>query len=466
MSIAPGLGAGLGRTFASVRRHHNYRLWFIGQVVSVTGTWVQSVVQSWLVLQLSHSAGAVGILAACQFGPYAVLGLLGGVVSDRLDNRRTLVGTQSASMLCAAVLAVLAFAHLAVVWEVDAVAALSGVVMVLDTPARQAFTVQMVGRRELPNAVALNSSLFNASRIMGPGLGGLIIATAGVGLCFLVNAASYLAVLAALLLMRPAELHAVERPEQPSTVLGGLREGLAYAWTTPPVLLVLAAMLLVATISMNFNVVLPVLAAHTLHAGPQVFGALSSCFGAGALAGALVAATLGRASWPVLLGGAGTMGLAQLLLAPQQSLPPTLLLLAVTGVASSLYTSNSNSTLQLQVPDRLRGRILSVYAYAFFGTAPIGGLLTGWLCTRGGTVLALLVSGGTAALTAAGAAAWWWRGVPRRSPSLAADEAMRAAVPRGEPAALRWRGALRPGSAPARAGTTGADLPVPRRRPP
>ncbi|MGH7750716.1 MAG: MFS transporter, partial [Candidatus Dormibacteria bacterium] len=341
--------------------------------------WVQNVAQAWLVLQLTHSAGAVGVLAACQFGPFAVLGLLGGVISDRLDNRRTLIGTQTASMLCAVLLAVLALAHLAVVWEVDAVAALSGLVMVLDTPARQAFTVQMVGRRELPNAVALNSSLFNASRIMGPGLGGVIIATAGVGLCFAINAASFLAVLAALLLMRPAELHPVVRPATRQTLLRGMRDGLAYAWATPPVLLVLLLMLAVSMLSINFNVVLPVLASHTLHAGPQVFGVLSACFGAGALLGALVSATLGRASWPVLLGGAATLGAGELLLAPQRSLLPALAILVAIGAAFSLYTSNSNSTLQLHVPDHLRGRVLSLYAYVFFGTAPLGGVLTGWL---------------------------------------------------------------------------------------
>jgi len=400
------------RTFASVRRHRNYRLWFGGQVISVTGTWVQTVAQSWLVLQLTHSPGAVGVLAACQFGPFAVLGLLGGVISDRLDNRRTLIVTQTASMLCATLLAVLAHAHLAVVWEVDAVAALNGLVMVLDTPSRQAFTVQMVGRRELPNAVALNSSLFNASRIMGPGIGGLIIASAGVGLCFAINAASYLAVLAALLLMRPEELHPVVRQEQPQTMLRGLRDGLAYAWTTPPVLLVLLTMLVVATISINFNVVLPVLASHTLHAGPEVFGVLSACFGAGALTGALLAATLGRASWPVLLGGAWALGTAELLLAPQRSLVPTMLILAALGVAFSLFTSNSNSTLQLHVPDHLRGRLLSLYAYVFFGTAPLGGLLTGWLSERGGTTLTFLVAGGTATLAAAAGTVVWRRGLP------------------------------------------------------
>jgi MFS family permease len=423
--MSTAVRAARGGTFASVRRHRNYRLWFTGQVVSVTGTWVQNVAQAWLVLQLTHSASAVGVLAACQFGPFAVLGLLGGVISDRLDNRRTLVGTQAASMLCATLLAVLALTHLAVAWEVDALAALSGLVMVMDTPSRQAFTMQMVGRRELPNAIALNSSLFNASRIMGPGLGGLIIASAGVGLCFLINAASYLAVLAALLLMRREELHPVVRSQTRTSVLRGLRDGLAYAWATPPVLLVLLVMLVVATISINFNVLLPVLASHTLHSGPEVFGALSACFGAGALAGALLSATLARASWPVLLGGAATLGAGELLLAPQRSLLPAAIILAVIGVAFSLFTSNSNSTLQLHVPDHLRGRVLSLYAYVFFGTAPLGGVLTGWLSQRG-TTPALLVAGGTALVAAAGGTLAWRRGLAperrRRSRTLP-DEA-------------------------------------------
>jgi MFS family permease len=417
---------GLARTFASVRRHRNYRLWFIGQSVSVSGTWVQNVAQSWLILQLTHSASAVGLMAACQFGPFAVLGLLGGVISDRLDNRRTLIGTQTASMLCAAALAVLALTHLAVAWEVDVLAALNGLVVVLDTPSRQAFTVQMVGRRELPNAVALNSSLFNASRIVGPGIGGLIIASAGVGLCFLVNAASYLAVLAALLRMRPDELHPVERTPAGQSMIRGLRDGLAYAWETPPVLLVLCVMLVVATVSINFNVLLPVLASHTLHAGAEGFGAITACFGAGALAGALLSATMARASWPVLLGGALALGAGELLLAPQTGLLPAMVILAVTGAAFSLFTSNSNSTLQLHVPDRLRGRVLSLYAYVFFGTAPLGGVLTGWLASRG-TALALAVAGGTATLAAVGGMAVWRGGLPterrRGREVVTADEA-------------------------------------------
>jgi hypothetical protein len=264
-------------------------------------------------------------------------------------------------------------------------------------------------------------------------VGGLIIATAGVGLCFVINAASYLAVLAALLVMRPHELHPVVRQEGKTSMLRGLRDGLAYAWTTPPVLLVLATMLVIATFSINFNVLLPVLTSHTLHSGPEIFGVLSACFGAGALAGALLSATLGRASWPVLLGGAWTLGLAELLLAPQRSLVPTLLILVATGVAFSLFTSNSNSTLQLHVPDHLRGRLLSLYAYVFFGTAPLGGLLTGWLSQRGGTTLALVVAGGTATLAAAAGTLVWRRGLPevRRGALVAADEPAAVAPVRG-----------------------------------
>jgi MFS family permease len=209
-------------------------------------------------------------------------------------------------------------------------------------------------------------------------------------------------------------------------MIRGLRDGLAYAWATPPVLLVLSVMLVVATVSINFNVLLPVLASHTLHAGAEGFGAITACFGAGALVGALLSATMARASWPVLLGGALALGAGELLLAPQTSLVPAMLILAGTGAAFSLFTSNSNSTLQLRVPDRLRGRVLSLYAYVFFGTAPLGGLLTGWLAARG-TALALAVAGGTAALAAVGGMAVRRGGLPterrRRNPAVVADEA-------------------------------------------
>ena len=380
------------RTFDSLRKHRNYRLYFGGQVVSVTGTWVQNVAQAWLIVELTHSPLAVGFLALCQFGPFAVFGLVGGALVDRLDYRRTLLGTQSAMLVFAAVLGVLALTGVAQAWMVDVVAAGNGFALVLDTPARQAFTIQMVGRRELPNAVALNSSLFNGSRIMGPGLGGLIIASAGVGACFLINAASFLAVLAGLMLMREADFHPVRRAER-QPMLRGIAEGLTYARRTPRVKLVLTMMLVVATIGMNFNVLLPVLASHTLRSGPEVFGLLSASFGAGALTGALMAASMGRARLPVLIGAAGGFGVFELVLAQQATVVGAAIVLALVGACFTLYTANSNSTLQLIVPDQLRGRLMALYAYVFFGTAPLGGLLAGWLAARGGTRLAFEVAG-------------------------------------------------------------------------
>ncbi|HET9051500.1 MAG TPA: MFS transporter, partial [Candidatus Dormibacteraeota bacterium] len=200
-------GLASARTFESLRRHRNYRLYFAGQIVSLSGTWMQNAAQSWLVLQLTGSATAVGVLAVCQFSPYMLAGLAGGVVADRFDRRRTLVVTQTVPIVLSTVLAALAISGHVTVWEVDVLAALYGCVMVVDTPARQAFTVEMVGRRELPNAVALNSSLFNGSRIIGPALGGLVIGWFGVGPCFAINAASYLAVVACLLAMDADALH-------------------------------------------------------------------------------------------------------------------------------------------------------------------------------------------------------------------------------------------------------------------
>jgi MFS family permease len=389
------------RTFTSLRKHRNYRLYFSGQVVSVTGTWVQNVAQAWLVIELTHSPVAVGFLAVCQFGPFALFGLLGGALVDRLDYRRTLLATQSAMMATAAALGTLALLHVAQVWMVDVIAACYGLVQVVDMPARQSFTIQMVGRRELPNAVALNSSLFNASRVVGPGLGGILIATAGVGVCFLVNAASFLAALASLRLMRTEELHPVQRAGRGSSMLANIREGLAYARQTPSVRLVLAMLLIVATIGINFNVLLPVLASGTLHLGAEAFGLLSASFGAGALAGALVSASLSRARLPLVIAAAGGFGAFELLLAFQGSVIGASIALALVGICFSLYTANSNASLQLVVPDQLRGRVMSLYAYVFIGTAPLGGLFAAWMAQHGGTRLAFVVAGAASLVAAA-----------------------------------------------------------------
>ncbi len=219
------------RTFASLRRHRNYRLFFAGQIVSVSGTWMQNIAAAWLVLQLTHSPVAVGVLALCQFLPFTVFGLFAGVLVDRLDARRTVMGTQAAALVLAAILAGLTLAGHVTALDVYLLTALRGVVLVLDAPARQALTFEMVGAEELPNAVALNSSLFNAARVVGPAVGGALVATVGVGACFSLNAVSYIAVLAGLAAMRRSELYPVERPDRPPRFLRGNGRG---ARTRPP----------------------------------------------------------------------------------------------------------------------------------------------------------------------------------------------------------------------------------------
>jgi len=388
------------RAFASLRMHRNYRLYFLGQAISQTGTWIDKVAQAWLVLALTHSAFAVGVLAACQFVPFSVLGLVAGVVVDRLDTWRTVVVTQAIRMVIASVLAAIVLACIAQVWMIYTLAIMTGIVLVLDAPSRQQLTFKMVGRAELPNAVALNSSLFNAARIVGPGIGGLLIAAFGVGPAFAINAASFVAVLVGLLLMDTSNLMSFAPREHVATLFADLREGVSYARESPHVRLVLAMLVAISTIAMNFNVLLPVLARSTLESGPGVFGLIAACFGAGALVGGLLSAALSRASWKAIVAGAGGLGVAELVLAPQHSLGPAVVLLFIAGVCFTLYTANSNALLQLRAPDHLRGRVIGFYYFAFNGLAPLGGILTGWLAATGGTELAFAVAGTVTALVA------------------------------------------------------------------
>lgn len=388
------------RTFASFK-HRNYRLFFSGQVVSITGTWMQNVAMAWLVLELTGSPVAVGILVLCQFLPFTLLGLFAGVFADRLDPRRLVMATQGAAMAVAAVLAALTLFGDPQPWQIYALAVLRGIVLVFDAPARQAFTYQMVGSAELPNAVALNSSLFNAARVIGPAAGGLIVAAFGAGFCFALNAVSFLAVLVALAAMNPRELVPLDRKGTVPAIFAGTWEAIRYARRSRRVGVVLVLVAVVSTFAFNFNVLLPVLAGETLGAGPEVFGILSASFGAGALAGALLAATIGRASFRLLLLGTAGFGLAELLLAPANTLAVAVGCLFIAGLCFTVWSSNANTSLQLRVPDAIRGRILGLYFYAFLGLQPVGGLLSGWLADTGGTALAFAV-GGTVTLAATG----------------------------------------------------------------
>jgi MFS family permease len=389
------------RTFASLRKHRNYRLFFMGQIVSLAGTWMQNIALAWFVIELTRSPVAVGLLAFCRFVPFTLFGLTAGVLADRFDNRRMVMATQIASMLVSLALAGLAFSGAAEVWHAYALAALGGTAMVFDAPGRHALTFQMVGRDELPNAVALNASLFNASRVTGPAIAGAIIAAAGVGVCFAINAVSFVAVLAALLLMRDEELVPLDRPKEHPTMLRGVRDGLAYVRSSRPVRAVLLMTVVLSTIGFNFHVLVPVLASETLKTGPEVFGIISACFGAGALVGALLQAGFGRASWKATIVGSAGFGVSLLVLAPQTSVLPVAALLFVTGVCFTLWTANSQSILQLTAPDHLRGRVLSLWLFAFAGLAPVGGLLAGWLADVGGTQLAFAVAGSAGLVIAA-----------------------------------------------------------------
>ena len=388
------------RTFASLKRHRNYRLFFTGQVISVSGTWMQNVALAWLVVELTSSPLAVGALAFCRFIPFTIFGLVAGVVADRLDNRRLVIATQTTSMILSAVLAVLVATGTETLWLVFLLATLGGTALVFDAPGRHALTFQMVGRDELPNAVALNASLFNASRVVGPAVAGVLIAAFGVAICFAINTVTFIAVLVGLLMMRKDELVPVVRSTEPQTMLRGIREGLAWVLRSPDMRLVLSIVTVVSTVGFNFHVILPLLASETLDTGPEVFGILSASFGGGALVGALLSAALGRASWKVLVLGTAGFSVCLLLLAPLHTVFPCAVLLFATGVCFTLWTSNANAILQLRAPDHLRGRVVSLYLWAFAGLAPLGGLLAGWLSEIGGTQLSFAVAGATGLLMA------------------------------------------------------------------
>lgn len=396
-------GLASARTFRSLRRHRNYRLFFAGQVVSLAGSWMQNVALAWLVLELSGSPLAVGGLAFARFVPFLLLGLVAGVVADRVDTRRVVIGAQAASMLVSAGLAVVTLAGVATLPVVYALATLGGIALVVDAPGRQALTFQMVGPRELGNAVALNSGLFNASRVVGPAIAGVLIAAVGTGWCFAVNTVSFVAVLAALLAMRSDELVDVEKA-QTASVVGGIREGFRWVLGDHTARTVLAVVTTLSVLGFNFHVLVPLLGSAALDVGPRGFGLLSTAFGVGALAGALVAAASREATHTRFVAGAAVFGALLMALAPVHNTPVALGLLAGLGVAFTLLTTSANALVQLAAPDRLRGRVIAIYLFAFAGLTPVGGLVAGWLVEMGGTALAFGVAGASALAVTAWAA--------------------------------------------------------------
>jgi MFS family permease len=379
------------RTFSSLR-YRNYRLFFGGQIVSQTGSWMQRIAMGWFVLQITHSAFAVGVMAMASFLPFTLFGLFAGVIADRVAARKLVIGTQAAQCAISAVLAWIALAGIAQPWMLYTLGFAMGLVLVLDVPSRQQLTYRMVGRDALPNAIALNMSLFNASRIFGPSVAGPVYALTGAGWCFLINAVSFFAVLLGLFAMRTREFFPLEKFERPR-ILEGTREGLSYVLHDRRMLTLVTLTFFLSTFAFNFNVTLPVLANKTLHEPVWVYSTLSALFGAGALVGALTSASRGKASLRSMVLGAALFTGSELLLAPVTSAWLAGPLLFFVGWGFATWSANSNTSVQLAAPDHLRGRIIGLYFYAFNGTASVAGLFVGWLCARGGTQLAFAVAG-------------------------------------------------------------------------
>ena len=352
----------------------NFRLYMAGQAVSLVGTWMQAVAQSWLVLQLTGSGALLGLVAAAQFLPVLLLGPYGGLLADRVDKRRLLLGTQSALGLLALALGLLTVTHVVRLWMVFVLAVALGTVSSVDQPGRQTFVPEMVGRDRMQNAVSLNSVLTNASRAVGPAVAGVLIATVGVGACFLANAASFAAVLVALARIRADALH----PAPPAgRGRGQLRQGLQYVRGTPGLLVPLLMMALVGTLAYEFQVALPLLARISLHGGASTYGFLTAAMGAGAVAGGLVVAGLARTGLLPFTVAAAGFGAAILAAALVPSLPGELAAVAVVGFFSTAFMATGNTTLQLTADPQFRGRVMALWSVTFSGSTPIGGPIVG-----------------------------------------------------------------------------------------
>ena len=380
-------------------RHPNYRRFFLGQLVSLIGTWMQTVAQSWLVYRLTGSAVLLGTVGFASQIPVFLLSPIGGVAADRHDRRRILLLTQSASMVLAFALAFLTLTGRIEVWHVLVLASLLGVANGFDIPTRQAFVVELVGRQDLVNAIALNSSMFNGARIVGPAVAGIVVAAVGEGWCFFANGVSYVAVLASLLAIQVA-------PREPASTgaspLAQILEGWRFVVRTRPILMLLLLLGLVSLTGMPYATLMPVMAEDVLHAGASGLGLLMGAAGVGALAGALVLARRtslrGLGAW--VAAAALGFGVALIAFSLSRQFWLSVILLLPVGFAMLLQMSSSNTLIQSMVPDELRGRVMSAYSMMFMGMAPLGALLAGTLAEVIGAP-ATIAAGGAVCITGA-----------------------------------------------------------------
>jgi MFS family permease len=385
------------RTFSSLS-NPNYRKYFFGQTTSLVGTWMQMTAQSWLVFTLTHSATEIGFVVALQTLPVLLLGPYGGVVADRVDKRRLMIILQAAMGIQAAVLSVLALTHVVTYLDVCGLAIVLGLNNAFENPSRQSFVLEMVGPKDLRNAVSLNSTMNNVARAVGPAVAGVIIATIGEGWCFAVNALSFIAVVGSLMAMDRSTLS----PSVPTErAKGQLLDGFRYVAATPKLLFPLIMMGLVGMLAYEFQVTLPIVAGHVFHGSAEVFGILTGSMGAGAIIGGLWTAAKGKTGTRAMVRAAILFGVFMAFAALSPKLWVEILALALVGFASVQFLAMANSTLQLETDPQMRGRVMALWAVAFMGSTPIGGPLIGWITSLAGARVGLGV-GAASCFVAAG----------------------------------------------------------------
>lgn len=395
--------------------HRNYRLFFTGQGVSLIGTWMQQIAMSWLVYRLTGSASLLGLIAFISMAPMFFATSIAGVFIDRWDRRHLLLATNSFAMTQAAILAVLTLTGQIAVWHIFVLGFCLGLVNAFDMPTRQSFVIDMVERKQdLNNAIALNSAMFNGARMIGPAVAGLLVDRFGVAPAFGLNGLSFVAVILALAAMRTEGL---PREREGTTVRQDIAAGLRYAVGTPQVALILTLLLVVSLFVINHNVLVPLLARDVLHEGAHGFGLLMAALGIGAVVGALALAMLGRSrpTVPLLITAAALAAALTLALAAIRHFPAAVVLLALTGLAQIVFMASCNTALQMVVPDRLRGRIMSLYAFVFVGVTPIGSFFVGSVAEWFGTPMAYAAGGGLGLLSVLALALLWWRGWGRNT---------------------------------------------------
>ena len=406
-------------TFESLHNSPNFRKYYYGQAVSMAGTWMQVVALGWLVLKLTNSATDLGLVTAAQFVPVLIFGPLGGLVVDRMDTRRVLILTQALSAVLAVALGVLTITGAVELWMVYVLAGLLGVVTTVDNPARQTFVLELVGPESLSNAITLNSVNINAARAVGPAIGAVVITVIGIGPCFLINAASFVAVIIALMRMHPASFHPkVHAPR----AKGQVRDGFRYVWNEPALRTPLLMMGLIGTLAYEFQVILPVVAKETFGGDAGTYGIMTGAMGVGAVVGGLATASRARHGLAALTKVSALFGVAIMLVAISPTLLMAVLALVIVGVVSITFLAQANTTLQLTASPEMRGRVMALWTVAFLGSTPIGGPIVGFIAEEAGPRWGLVI-GGVACFVAAGYG-WWKMTVTRlgsASDSLRSD---------------------------------------------